>query len=132
FATHFRMSLGARPLVWPRKANEDAHTRSRALAHIPAKWTPVRRQEYAPTKMRLAIGRMPHENRTFAGPRRRRRRRIGIRDARAGAGVQAHLRGSELADRLGAGACALSLGQAGRGGDQGAREGRGLSVADPD
>ena len=58
--------------------------------------------------------------------------RLGADGSGVRAGNQAHLRRSELADRLGSGARALSVGEAGRGGHQGPRQDRGVPVADPD
>ena len=72
-----------------------------------------------------------HDRENSVGGRRCRRRHR-VHGAGDGAGNQAHLGRPELADRLGSGARALSLDQAGRGGHQGPRQDRGFSVADAD
>ena len=56
----------------------------------------------------------------------------GLRGRGLGTRDQAHARRPEFSDRVGSLACAAALGEAGRGGDQGPRKDRGLSIADPD
>src|SRR4029450_712148 len=71
-----------------------------------------------------------HARNKESGAGRPDRRVLRLRE-RGGARDQADARRPELSDRLGALPRAAALGQASRRGDQGSREDRGLSVADP-